>query len=267
MENPLQNRRNHDKITPRFFEKGQDSMSGHSKWHNIQKTKGAADAKRSQAFTKVAREIIVAVKTGGSGDPNNNSRLATVIAKAKAVNMPNDNIKRTIEKALGAGNTDNYESVTYEGYGPNGVAVIVEALTDNRNRTAPEMRHYFDKYGKGLGATGCVSWSFDRKGVLIIEKDDLDEDTMLMDALDAGADDMQTEEEAFEIYTDPDAFNAVHDALEQKGYIFLSAQVEMVPQNYVKLESEEDIKNMEKLIDMLEDNDDVQNVWHNWDQD
>ena len=242
-------------------------MSGHSKWHNIQKTKGAADAKRSQAFTKVAREIIVAVKTGGSGDPNNNSRLATVIAKAKAVNMPNDNIKRTIDKALGAGNTDNYESVVYEGYGPGGVAVIVEALTDNRNRTAPEMRHYFDKFGKGLGATGCVSWSFDRKGVLVIEKDDLDEDTMLMDALDAGADDMQSDDEAFEIYTDPDAFNAVHDALEQKGYTFLSAQVEMVPQNYVKLESEEDIKNMEKLIDMLEDNDDVQNVYHNWDQD
>ena len=242
-------------------------MSGHSKWHNIQKTKGAADAKRSQAFTKVAREIIVAVKTGGSGDPNNNSRLATVIAKAKAVNMPNDNIKRTIDKALGAGNTDNYESVVYEGYGPGGVAVIVEALTDNRNRTAPELRHYFDKFGKGLGATGCVSWSFDRKGVLVIEKDDLDEDTMLMDALDAGADDMQSEEEAFEIYTDPDAFNAVHDALEQKGYTFLSAQVEMVPQNYVKLESEEDVKNMEKLIDMLEDNDDVQNVYHNWDQD
>ena len=242
-------------------------MSGHSKWHNIQKTKGAADAKRSQAFTKVAREIIVAVKTGGSGDPNNNSRLATVIAKAKAVNMPNDNIKRTIDKALGAGNTDNYESVVYEGYGPGGVAVIVEALTDNRNRTAPEMRHYFDKFGKGLGATGCVSWSFDRKGVLVIEKDDLDEDTMLMDALDAGANDMQSEEEAFEIYTDPDAFNAVHDALEQKGYTFLSAQVEMVPQTYVKLESEEDVKNMEKLIDMLEDNDDVQNVYHNWDQD
>ncbi len=242
-------------------------MSGHSKWHNIQKTKGAQDAKRSQAFTKVAREIIVAVKTGGSGDPANNSRLATVIAKAKAVNMPNDNIKRTIEKALGAGNTDSFESVVYEGYGPGGVAVIVEALTDNRNRTAPEMRHYFDKYGKGLGATGCVSWSFDQKGVLIIEKDDLDEDTMLMDALEAGADDMQTDDEAFEIYTSPDAFNAVHDALEEKGYTFLSAQVEMVPQNYIKLETDEDVKNMEKLIDMLEDNDDVQNVYHNWEQD
>ena len=240
-------------------------MSGHSKWHNIQKTKGAADAKRSAAFTKIAKEIIVAVKQGGSGDPNNNSRLATVIAKAKAANMPNDNIKRTIDKALGSGNTDNYESVTYEGYGPGGVAVIVEALTDNRQRTAPEVRHYFDKYGKGMGAQGCVSWSFDRKGVIIIEKEDLDEDTVMMDALDAGADDMQVEEETFEVYTDPDAFGSVLAALE-KGYTFVQAAVEMVPQNYVKLENEDDIKNMEKLIDLLEDNDDVQNVWHNWDQ-
>ena len=241
-------------------------MSGHSKWHNIQKTKGAADAKRSQIFTKIAREMIVAVKTGGSGDPNNNSRLATVVAKAKAANMPNDNIKRTIEKALGAGNTDNYETVVYEGYGPSGVAVIVEALTDNRNRTAPEVRHYFDKYGGNLGATGCVSWSFDRKGVIVIEKEDLDEDTVMMDALDAGADDMQADEDCFEITCDPDGFNAVVAALEAKGYVFASAEIDMVPQNYVKLEKEEDIKNMEKLIDLLEDNDDVQNVWHNWEQ-
>ena len=240
-------------------------MSGHSKWHNIQKTKGAADAKRSQIFTKIAREMIVAVKTGGSGDPANNSRLATVVAKAKAANMPNDNIKRTIEKALGSGNAENFENVTYEGYGPNGVAVIVEALTDNRNRTAPEMRHYFDKFGKGLGATGCVSWSFDRKGVFVIEREDLDEDTVMMDALDAGASDMQADDECFEITTDPDAFNDVVAALEGKGYIFASAEIAMVPQNYVKLESEEDIKNMEKLIEMLEDNDDVQNVYHNWD--
>ena len=202
-------------------------MSGHSKWHNIQKTKGAADAKRSQIFTKIAREMIVAVKTGGSGDPANNSRLATVIAKAKAANMPNDNIKRTIDKALGSGNTDNFESVVYEGYGPNGVAVIVEALTDNRNRTAPEVRHLLDKYGKGLGATGCVSWSFDRKGVIVLDS----------------------------------------EALEQKGYTFLEAGVQMVPQNYVKLTDEGDIKNMEKLIDLLEENDDVQNVYHNWEQD
>ena len=242
-------------------------MSGHSKWHNIQKTKGAQDAKRSAAFTKIAKEIIVAVKTGGSGDPANNSRLATVIAKAKAANMPNDNIKRTIEKALGAGNTDNYESVTYEGYGPGGVAVIVEALTDNRNRTAPEVRHIFDKYGGNLGATGCVSWSFDQKGVIVIEREDLDEDTVMMDALEAGADDMEAEEECFSVYTDPAAFGTVLAALEEKGYAFLSARVEMVPQNYVKLSGEGDIKNMEKLIDLMEDNDDVQNVWHNWDQD
>ena len=213
-------------------------MSGHSKWHNIQKTKGAQDAKRSAAFTKIAKEIIVAVKQGGSGDPNNNSRLATVIAKAKAANMPNDNIKRTIDKALGAGNTDNYESVTYEGYGPSGVAVIVEALTDNRNRTAPEIRHYFDKYGKGMGAQGCVSWSFDRKGVIIINNEDeeLDEEVVMMAALEA------------------------------KGYTFVGAEVEMVPQNYVKLTSEDDVKMMEKLLGMLEDNEDVQNVWHNWEQ-
>ena len=244
-------------------------MSGHSKWHNIQKTKGAADAKRSQAFTKIAKEMIVAVKAGGSGDPANNSRLATVIAKAKAANMPNDNIKRTIDKALGAGNTDNYENVTYEGYGPSGVAVIVEALTDNRNRTAPAVRHYFDKYGGNMGATGCVSWSFDQKGVIVISNEDeeLDEDTVMMDALEAGASDFSSEGEIFEITTEPDACGAVAEALEAKGYTFESAQVEMVPQNYVKLESEEDIKNMEKLIDMLDDDDDVQNVWHNWEQD
>ena len=242
-------------------------MSGHSKWHNIQKTKGAADAKRSQIFTKIAREMIVAVKQGGSGDPANNSRLATVVAKAKAANMPTDNIKRTIDKALGAGNSDNFESVVYEGYGPNGVAVIVEALTDNRQRTAPEVRHLLDKYGKGLGATGCVSWSFDQKGVIVIEREDLDEDAMMMDALDCGADDMQVEEEVFTVYTAPDAFGDVLAQLEEKGYAFLEASVQMVPQNYVKLTDEADIKNMEKLIDQLEDNDDVQNVYHNWDQD
>ena len=242
-------------------------MSGHSKWNNIQKTKGAQDAKRSAAFTKIAKEIIVAVKQGGSGDPNNNSRLATVITKAKAANMPNDNIKRTIDKALGSGNTDNYESVTYEGYGPCGVAVIVEALTDNRNRTAPEVRHYFDKYGGNMGATGCVSWSFDRKGVIVIgnEDGDLDEDTVMMDALEAGADDMSNEGQVFEVYTTPEAFPEVTAALEAKGYKFLSAQVEMVPQTYVKLTNEDDIKNMTKMLDMFEDNEDVQNVWHNWD--
>ena len=245
-------------------------MSGHSKWHNIQKTKGAADAKRSAAFTKIAKEIIVAVKEGGgSGDPANNSRLATVIAKAKAVNMPNDNIKRTIERALGAGNTDNFESVTYEGYGPGGVAVIVEALTDNRQRTAPEVRHYFDKCNGNLGAQGCVSWSFDRKGVIVIdnEEGELDDDAVMMDALDAGASDFQPDGDVMEITTEPDDFNDVVKALEEKGYTFASAQIEMVPQTYVTLTAEGDLKNMQKLIDFLEDNDDVQNVWHNWNQD
>lgn len=244
-------------------------MSGHSKWHNIQKTKGAADAKRSAAFTKIAKEIIVAVKQGGSGDPAYNSSLATVVAKAKAANMPNDNIKRTIEKALGNGNTDNYESVTYEGYGPNGIAVIVEALTDNRQRTAPEVRHYFDKYGKGLGAQGCVSWSFERKGVIVIDNEDeeLDEDTVMMDALDSGAADFEADGPVFEITTDPNDFNAVVAALESKGYHFVSADIEMVPQNYVTMTDPDDVKNMEKLLDMLEDNEDVQNVWHNWQQD
>ena len=193
-------------------------MSGHSKWHNIQKTKGAADAKRAQAFTKIAREMIVAVKEGGGGDPRSNSKLATVIAKAKAANMPNDNIKRTIDKALGAGNTENYEKITYEGYGPQGVAVIVETMTDNRNRTAGEMRHYFDKYGGNMGAANCVSWSFDRKGVIVIDNEDeeLDEDTVMMDALDAGADDFEAEGETMTVYTGEDDVAAVSEALTAK---------------------------------------------------
>ncbi len=241
-------------------------MSGHSKWHNIQKTKGAQDAKRAQAFTKIAREMIVAVKEGGgSGDPNNNSRLAAVIAKAKAANMPNDNIRRTIEKALGAGDTSNFESVTYEGYGPCGVAVIVECMTDNRNRTASEVRHYFDKYGGNLGTTNCVSWSFDKKGVVVIDNEDmeLDEDEVMMEALDAGADDFEADGQVFTVYTLPDDVAAVADKLSAK-YHLLSAQVEMVPQTYVTLTSEDDIKNMRKMLDMFDDNDDVQNVWHNW---
>lgn len=241
-------------------------MSGHSKWHNIQKTKGAQDAKRASAFTKIAREMIVAVKEGGSGDPANNSRLAAVITKAKAANMPNDNIKRTIEKALGSGDSSSFESMTYEGYGPSGVAVIVETMTDNRNRTASDVRHYFDKYGGKLGATGCVSWSFDKRGVIIIDNEEreLDEDSVMMAALDAGADDCVTDEDTFIVYTDPDEFQAVADALEKQDFNFLSAQVEMVPQNYVKLTDEGDIKNMAKMLEMFEDNDDVQNVWHNW---
>jgi len=243
-------------------------MSGHSKWHNIQKTKGAQDAKRAQLFTKISREIMVAVKEGGSGDPANNSRLAAAITKAKAANMPNDNIKRVIDRALGSGDTSNFERITYEGYGPSGVAIIVEAMTDNRNRTASEMRHYFDKYGGNMGTTGCVSWSFDRKGVIIIDNEDqnLDEDQVMMDALEAGAADVVNDDGVFEVYTSPDDFQKVVDAMEKQGYKFLSAQVEMVPQNYVKLTNEEDIKNLQKMLEMFEDNDDVQNVWHNWDE-
>lgn len=243
-------------------------MSGHSKWHNIQKTKGAQDAKRSASFTKIAKELIVAVKEGGSADPANNSRLATVITKARAANMPNDNIKRTLEKAAGAGVGDSYEAITYEGYGPGGVAVIVETMTDNRNRTAGSMRHHFDKYGGNMGASGCVAWSFDRKGVMVIdnEEGDYEEDAVMMDAMDCGADDFEAEGECFTIYTSTDDFNAVADAMTAKGYKFASAQLEMVPQNYQKLEKEEDKANMEKMLDIFEDDDDVQNVWHNWEQ-
>ena len=244
-------------------------MSGHSKWHNIQKTKGAADAKKAKIFTKYAREMAIAIKEGGGADPNSNSKLAAVISRAKSENVPNDNIKRTLDKYKSGAATENYEHVTYEGYGPGGVAVLVDALTDNKNRTVAEVRHYLDKYGKGMGASGCVAWSFDKKGVFVIDNEDGDyeEDAVMMDSLDAGAADFVAEEDCFEIYTDPDDFNAVAAALEAKGYKFVSAQVEMVPQNYQKLESEEDIKSMEKLLDALEDDDDVQNVWHNWDRD
>ena len=245
-------------------------MSGHSKWHNIQKTKGAQDAKRAAAFTKISKEMIVAVKEGGGiADPAYNSRLATVITKAKAANMPNDNIKRVLEKAAASGSGDNYETITYEGHGPCGIAVIVETMTDNRNRTAGSVRHHFDKYGGSLGTNGCVSWSFDRKGVIVIDNEDgeMDEDTVMMDALDAGAEDFSPDGPVFEITTDPDSFNDVVKALEDKGYTFESAEIEMVPQNYVTMTGEDDVKNMNKLIDMLEDNEDVQNVWHNWQQD
>ena len=245
-------------------------MSGHSKWHNIQKTKGAQDAKRAAAFTKISKEMIVAVKEGGGiADPAYNSRLATVITKAKAANMPNDNIKRVLEKAAASGSGDNYETITYEGHGPCGIAVIVETMTDNRNRTAGSVRHHFDKYGGSLGTSGCVSWSFDRKGVIIIDNEDgdYDEDAVMMDALEAGADDFNAEDNVFEITTDPDAFNDVVKALEEKNYAFVSADISLVPQTYVKLESDEDIRNMEKLLDMLDDNEDVQNTYHNWDQD
>ena len=241
-------------------------MSGHSKWHNIQKTKGAQDAKRAAAFTKIAKELIVAVKEGGGiTDPANNSRLATIITKAKAANMPNDNIKRCLEKAAGGQGGDNYETINYEGYGPGGVAVIVETMTDNRNRTAGNMRHHFDKFGGNLGTNGCVSWSFDKKGVLVIDnsEEELDEEEVMMDAMDAGADDFQAEGDVFTIYTLPDDFNDVVAALDK--YTFVSAQIEMVPQNYQPLSEEQGIQ-MQKLIDAMEDDDDVQNVWHNWEE-
>ena len=211
--------------------------------------------------------MIVAVKEGGSGDPKSNSKLATVIAKAKAANMPNDNIKRTIEKALGSGNGDNYEKIVYEGYGPSGVAVIIETMTDNRNRTAGEVRHLFDKYGGQMGVANCVSWSFDRKGVIVIdnEDNDYDEDEVMMDVLDAGADDFESDESVFSVYTTEDNLASVADALTEKGYKLLSAQVEMLPQNgYIKLTDEDQIKNMQKMLDLFDDNEDVQNVWHNW---
>jgi len=240
-------------------------MSGHSKWKNIQRTKGAQDAKRGKLFTKIARDMIVAVKEGGSGDPANNSRLAAVIAKAKAANMPNDGIKRTIDKALGAGSGDNYERISYEGYGPCGVAVIVDTMTDNRNRTAAEIRHHFDKYGGNMGTSGCVSWSFDRKGVIIIDNLDgkVDEDKVLLDALEAGADDLESDVSVFVVYSAPDNFASVAAGLEAAGYEFLSAQIEMTPQNYITLTDPGDKKNMEKMLDLMEDSDDVQNVWHN----
>ena len=237
-------------------------MSGHSKWNNIKRKKEKTDGARAKVFTKIGREISVAVRAGGP-DPVSNSKLADLISKAKRMNVPNDNIQRIIKKAEGGDKTE-YEAMTYEGYGPGGVAVMVETLTDNRNRTAADLRHYFDKNGGNLGTMGCVGFMFTQKGVIVISLEDKDPDEAMMDALDAGAEDFSNEGECFEITTDPDDFNAVADALTAKGYRFVSAQVEMVPQNYQKLEKEEDIKNMEKLIDSLEDNDDVQNVWHNW---
>ncbi|MBR3691958.1 MAG: YebC/PmpR family DNA-binding transcriptional regulator [Clostridia bacterium] len=237
-------------------------MSGHSKWNNIKRKKEATDAKRAKVFTKIGREIAVCVKAGGP-DPVSNSALRDLIAKAKSLNVPNDNIMRTINKYSSGGGED-YESITYEGYGPGGAAVIVETMTDNRNRTASDMRHYFDKFGGNLGASNCVSWQFDRKGVLLVEREDQDEDEFMMIALEAGADDFAAEEESFEIITSEENFEAVRDALAAQGIEFADASVQMIPQNYVSL-NEEQLINMQKLIDMLEDNDDVQEIWHNCD--
>lgn len=240
-------------------------MSGHSKWNNIKRKKEKTDGARAKIFTKIGRELAVAVKEGGSGDPNVNSKLKDVIAKAKANNVPNDNIERIIKKASGDGNANDYESCTYEGYGPAGVAVIVETLTDNRNRTAGDVRHFFDKFGGNLGTTGCVSFMFDEKGVIVIEREGLDEDKVMADALEAGASDFEADEDVFEISTEPSDFSGVREDLENKGYTFVSAEVEMVPSTYTKLEDPEHVAKMQKLIDALEDNDDVQQVWHNWD--
>ncbi len=239
-------------------------MSGHSKWHNIQAKKGKADAARGKIFTKLGREILIAVKAGGP-DPVSNSKLKDVIAKCKAANMPNDTINNSIKKASGEGSDKVYEELTYEGYGPNGVAVYVEANTDNKNRTAADVRHIFDKSGGNLGTSGCVSYMFDKKGVIVIDRSTttLTEDDIMMMALDAGAEDVKAEDEVFEITTAPSDFSAVRDALENNGLEFLEASVEMVPQNTVELD-EAAAEKMQRLIDNLEDNDDVMNVYSNW---
>ena len=224
-------------------------MSGHNKWSTIKQKKGKNDAARAKVFTKIGRELIVAIKTGGSADPNVNSKL-----------------KDTIEKAANDNDATNYEAVTYEGYGPSGVAVIVEALTDNRNRTAGEVRHYFDKFGGNMGTQGCVSFMFSQKGVLVIEREDLekDEDTVMSDALECGASDFEADEDIFTVYTEPEDFGTVRDELEKLGYTFASAELEMVPSTYTKLDDEDTAVKMQKMLDMFEDNDDIQNVWHNW---
>ncbi len=239
-------------------------MSGHSKWHNIQAKKGKADAARGKIFTKLGREILIAVKAGGP-DPVSNSKLKDVIAKCKAANMPNDTINNSIKKASGEGSDKVYEELTYEGYGPNGVAVYVEANTDNKNRTAADVRHIFDKSGGNLGTSGCVSYMFDKKGVIVIDRSTttLSEDDIMMMALDAGAEDVKAEDEVYEITTAPSDFSAVRDALEGNGLEFLEASVEMVPQNTVELD-EAAAEKMQRLIDNLEDNDDVMNVYSNW---
>ena len=242
-------------------------MSGHSKWNNIKNKKEKSDAQRAKIFTKLGREIAVIVKAGGP-NPENNGKLRDAIAKARSNNMPNDNIQRCIAKAAGEAGGNDFEEITYEGYGPKGVAVIVETLTNNRNRTAGDMRHYFDKYGGNLGQTGCVSFMFDKRGVLLINNEDgsLDEETVMMDSLDCGADDFTSDDDVFEILTTPESFSEVREALEEKGYKFVTAEIQMIPQTTVELTDEEDIKNMNKLIDMLDDNDDVQNVYHNWEE-
>ena len=240
-------------------------MSGHSKWKNIMHKKEKTDAQRAKVFTKIGKEMAVAIREGGA-DPVSNSKLRDLIQKAKANNVPNDNIDRIIKKFSGD-NAVNYEEMVYEGYGPCGVAVIVEAMTDNRNRTASEVRHAFDKFGGNLGQSGCVSYLFEDKGVIVIEKDaKIDEDKLMETALEAGAEDFLTEDDCYEIYTDPDNFSEVREALEKAGVPMASAEVTMIPQNYVDLTSDNDVKLMNRILDMLDDDDDVQEVYHNWNQ-
>ena len=240
-------------------------MSGHSKWNNIKNKKEKTDAQKAKIFTKIGKEIAICVRDGG-GDPNTNGKLRDLIAKAKANNVPNDNIERAIKKATGA-DAVQYEEITYEGYGPSGVAVIVEAATDSRNRTASDVRHYFDKYGGNLGSNGCVSYMFEDKGVIILLREDnegVDEDKLMEDALEAGAEDFSSDEETFEITTEPSDVYAIKEALEAKGYKVESAEEDKIPNTYVTLESEDDIKNMNLLIEHLEESDDVQEIYHNW---
>ena len=242
-------------------------MSGHSKFANIKHKKEKNDAKKGKIFTVIGRELVMAVKAGGP-DPNNNSKLRDVIAKAKANNMPNDTIERGIKKAAGADSADNYEKAVYEGYGPNGVAIIVETLTDNKNRTAGNVRNAFTKGNGSIGTQGCVSYMFDQKGQIIIDKEEceMDADELMMLALDAGADDFNEEEDCFEVTTAPEDFDAVSEALTNEGITFASAEVTMIPQTVVELTTEDDIKKMRRILNLLDEEDDVQNVYHNWDE-
>ena len=242
-------------------------MSGHSKWSTIKRKKGEKDGARAKVFTKISREIIVAVKEGGA-DPSSNSKLAQLIQKAKSNNIPNDNIDRLLKKASGDAEKSNYEDCVYEGYGPNGVALIVECLTDNRNRTAGEIRHYFDKFGGNLGTSGCVSFMFSTKGVVVLDNEDetIDEDKAMEDILEAGGDDFTFEEGCVEITTDPATVAEVGNALAAMGYTVLSAEPAKIPATYTALTDEDHIKKMTLLLETLEDNDDVQNVWHNWEE-
>lgn len=241
-------------------------MSGHSKWNNIKRKKEKTDGERAKIFTKLGREIAVIVKMGGP-DPASNARLKDIIAKAKANNMPNDNIQRCIKKAAGDGDGDNFENITYEGYGPAGVAIMVTTLTDNRNRTAADMRHYFDKYGGNLGTSGCVSFMFERKGIIVVEKEAVsDEDEFTMAALEAGALDIGDNDDCFEVIADADEVWNVSEALTNAGITVADTEDTFVPVTTVKLTDEEQIKNMNKLIEMLEDDDDVQDVYHNWEE-